>query len=162
MTRPGRPCRLSCETILRVDSRADSFIKLSPVYCRPLPAESPLLPAPFAWLHGRRFRSLFPILSTLSSRQKRRRTICRPWHPARTAGARSLINSHHKTQNMELSLLDWLQPETIIVYGGLTLLLVIVFAETGLFFGFFLPGTRCCLLRDSSPILRTSTHRCGC
>ncbi|HLT81365.1 MAG TPA: VTT domain-containing protein [Cyclobacteriaceae bacterium] len=41
---------------------------------------------------------------------------------------------------MELSLLDLLQPETIIVYGGLTLLLVIVFAETGLFFGFFLPG----------------------
>jgi membrane-associated protein len=41
---------------------------------------------------------------------------------------------------MELSLLDLLQPETIIIYGGLTLLLVIVFAETGLFFGFFLPG----------------------
>ena len=36
--------------------------------------------------------------------------------------------------------MDLLQPETIIVYGGLTLLLVIVFAETGLFFGFFLPG----------------------
>lgn len=41
---------------------------------------------------------------------------------------------------MELSLLEWLQPEAIIKYGGLTLLLLIVFAETGLFFGFFLPG----------------------
>lgn len=31
-------------------------------------------------------------------------------------------------------------PESIIVYGGLVLLLAVVFAETGLFFGFFLPG----------------------
>ena len=31
-------------------------------------------------------------------------------------------------------------PESIIHYGGLALLLVVVFAETGLFFGFFLPG----------------------
>ncbi len=30
--------------------------------------------------------------------------------------------------------------EKLIHYGGLTLLLIIVFAETGLFFGFFLPG----------------------
>lgn len=33
-----------------------------------------------------------------------------------------------------------LSPETIIRIGGVALLLVIVFAETGLFFGFFLPG----------------------
>lgn len=31
-------------------------------------------------------------------------------------------------------------PESIIQYGGLVLLLAVVFAETGLFFGFFLPG----------------------
>jgi membrane-associated protein len=31
-------------------------------------------------------------------------------------------------------------PESIILYGGLYLLLFLVFAETGLFFGFFLPG----------------------
>jgi len=31
-------------------------------------------------------------------------------------------------------------PESIILYGGLVLLLAVVFAETGLFFGFFLPG----------------------
>jgi len=30
--------------------------------------------------------------------------------------------------------------EKLIAYGGITLLLIIVFAETGLFFGFFLPG----------------------
>lgn len=30
--------------------------------------------------------------------------------------------------------------EKLIAYGGLTLLLIVVFAETGLFFGFFLPG----------------------
>lgn len=33
-----------------------------------------------------------------------------------------------------------LNPQSIINYGGLTLLLFIIFAETGLFFGFFLPG----------------------
>src|SRR6478752_947127 len=33
-----------------------------------------------------------------------------------------------------------INPESIIKYGGLTLLLIIIFAETGLFFGFFLPG----------------------
>jgi membrane-associated protein len=33
-----------------------------------------------------------------------------------------------------------LNPESIIRYGGVLLLLFVVFAETGLFFGFFLPG----------------------
>lgn len=36
--------------------------------------------------------------------------------------------------------MELFNPEYIIQYGGLALLLVIVFAETGLFFGFFLPG----------------------
>ena len=31
-------------------------------------------------------------------------------------------------------------PESIIKYGGFTLLLFVIFAETGLFVGFFLPG----------------------
>ncbi len=39
-----------------------------------------------------------------------------------------------------LLFLDFLNPETIIQYGGLGLLLFVIFAETGLFFGFFLPG----------------------
>src|ERR1041385_8320114 len=33
-----------------------------------------------------------------------------------------------------------LSPETIIRIGGVALLVAIVFAESGLFFGFFLPG----------------------
>lgn len=36
--------------------------------------------------------------------------------------------------------LEYFNPQNIIQYGGLFLLLFIVFAETGLFFGFFLPG----------------------
>jgi membrane-associated protein len=39
-----------------------------------------------------------------------------------------------------LALLDFLKPETIIEKGGLALLTLIVFAESGLFIGFFLPG----------------------
>jgi len=39
-----------------------------------------------------------------------------------------------------LSFLDTFNPETIIQFGGIGLLLLIIFAETGVFFGFFLPG----------------------
>ncbi len=39
-----------------------------------------------------------------------------------------------------LAFLDAFNPENLIQVGGLTLMLVIIFAETGLFFGFFLPG----------------------
>ena len=39
-----------------------------------------------------------------------------------------------------MSLSELVNPEAIIQYGGLVLLLLIIFAETGLFFGFFLPG----------------------
>ncbi|MCS7074660.1 MAG: DedA family protein, partial [Bacteroidia bacterium] len=35
---------------------------------------------------------------------------------------------------------ELVHPESIIKYGGLPLLTLVVFAETGLFFGFFLPG----------------------
>lgn len=41
---------------------------------------------------------------------------------------------------MEFTLVYLFSPEAIIEYGGITLLLLIIFAETGLFFGFFLPG----------------------
>jgi membrane-associated protein len=40
----------------------------------------------------------------------------------------------------ELLFLDIFKPESIIEYGGLALLLLVVFAESGLFFAFFLPG----------------------
>lgn len=36
--------------------------------------------------------------------------------------------------------IEFFNPQNIIQYGGLALLLFIIFAETGLFFGFFLPG----------------------
>jgi membrane-associated protein len=39
-----------------------------------------------------------------------------------------------------LAFLDTFNPETLIRLGGLGLLLLIIFAETGVFFGFFLPG----------------------
>jgi membrane-associated protein len=38
------------------------------------------------------------------------------------------------------ALFESFNPENLIRYGGLGLLLVIIFAETGVFFGFFLPG----------------------
>ncbi len=38
------------------------------------------------------------------------------------------------------SISDLFNPEALLRYGGVTLLLVIVFAESGLFLGFFLPG----------------------
>jgi len=41
---------------------------------------------------------------------------------------------------LEITFRDLLNPEFYIVNGGLWLLLFIVFAETGLFAGFFLPG----------------------
>jgi membrane-associated protein len=39
-----------------------------------------------------------------------------------------------------LAFLDTFNPETLIQVGGLGLLMLIIFAETGVFFGFFLPG----------------------
>lgn len=47
-------------------------------------------------------------------------------------------------------MLDFLKtltdPESIVRYGGLWLLLFVIFAETGLFFGFFLPGDNLILI----------------
>ncbi|MFZ9295006.1 MAG: DedA family protein [Bacteroidia bacterium] len=37
-------------------------------------------------------------------------------------------------------------PESIIQYGGIVLLALVIFAETGIFFGFFLPGDNLVLL----------------
>ena len=39
-----------------------------------------------------------------------------------------------------MQLLQWLSPETILQAGGIGLLVLIVFLESGVFFGFFLPG----------------------
>ena len=50
-------------------------------------------------------------------------------------------------------------PESIITYGGLTLLLFVVFAETGLLVGFFLPGDS--LIFISGLICRTKPELLG-
>ena len=39
-----------------------------------------------------------------------------------------------------LLFIDLWNPEAIIQWGGLALLLAVIFIETGVFFGFFLPG----------------------
>ena len=43
-------------------------------------------------------------------------------------------------QDIFHELLSWLSPEKILQVGGLAMLIFIIFAESGLFFGFFLPG----------------------
>ncbi len=43
-------------------------------------------------------------------------------------------------ENIPNNLENWLNPEDILIYGGFWLLLFVIFAESGLFFGFFLPG----------------------
>ena len=39
-----------------------------------------------------------------------------------------------------MTFVEFFNPQNIIHYGGVALLLFVIFAETGLFFGFFLPG----------------------
>jgi len=56
-----------------------------------------------------------------------------------------MLHLWHKTIVLEIwetikEILGYVQPEYIIRYGGLFLLLSVVFIENGLFFGFFLPG----------------------
>jgi membrane-associated protein len=53
---------------------------------------------------------------------------------------RQLPENKTVTLSKEFSWKDLLNPMFYIIYGGLWMLLLIVFAETGLFAGFFLPG----------------------
>jgi membrane-associated protein len=48
-----------------------------------------------------------------------------------------ILEAHFMTV---LAFLESINPENLIQVGGLGLLLLIIFAETGVFFGFFLPG----------------------
>ena len=43
-------------------------------------------------------------------------------------------------EEMMVSWMDWINPETILKQGGIWLLLLIIFLETGIFVGVFLPG----------------------
>ena len=57
-----------------------------------------------------------------------------------TVATSSLVNNTTITLHKKFTWHDVLNPMFYIVYGGLWMLLFIIFAETGLFAGFFLPG----------------------
>lgn len=67
-------------------------------------------------------------------------TISSPQHTSITRATTSLKSNELILLHKQFTWKDLLNPMFYIVYGGLWLLLFIVFAETGLFVGFFLPG----------------------
>lgn len=67
-------------------------------------------------------------------------TINCPFHDTYTVPAGTLHENAVITLHKSFTWKDLLNPMFYIVYGGFFLLLFIVFAETGLFVGFFLPG----------------------
>ena len=56
------------------------------------------------------------------------------------------INYYNNMHLIKFSMARFINPQFYIEYGGLWLLVFIIFAETGLFAGFFLPGDSlfCC------------------
>jgi len=66
--------------------------------------------------------------------------ISAPAHAAKELSGAALTDGMEITLKKEFTWKDLVNPMFYIVYGGLWLLLFIVFAETGLFAGFFLPG----------------------
>jgi membrane-associated protein len=67
-------------------------------------------------------------------------TITCDFHETYSVAAASLKDNAVITLHKSFTWTDLLNPMFYIVYGGFWLLLFIVFAETGLFVGFFLPG----------------------
>ncbi|MBO9201063.1 VTT domain-containing protein [Niastella sp. MAH-29] len=67
-------------------------------------------------------------------------TITSQYHDELSVAAGSLKDNAVLTLHKSFTWKDLLNPMFYIVYGGFFLLLFIVFAETGLFVGFFLPG----------------------
>jgi membrane-associated protein len=67
-------------------------------------------------------------------------TISSAHHAPLTLAIASLKENQVVTLEKKFTYTDLLNPMFYIVYGGFFLLLFIVFAETGLFVGFFLPG----------------------
>jgi membrane-associated protein len=67
-------------------------------------------------------------------------TISSPHHESQTLAIASLRETEIIVLEKKFTWKDLLNPMFYIVYGGFFLLLFIVFAETGLFVGFFLPG----------------------
>lgn len=67
-------------------------------------------------------------------------TISNVEHTPLTLATATLTNDLLVTLHKKFTWKDLVNPMFYIIYGGLWLLLFIVFAETGLFIGFFLPG----------------------
>lgn len=67
-------------------------------------------------------------------------TIINEGYDIKTISAADIDPSHQIILNKQFSWTDLLTPMFYILYGGLWLLLIIIFAETGLFVGFFFPG----------------------
>ena len=67
-------------------------------------------------------------------------TIASPQYTPVTVATTSLQNDGSITLHKDFTYKELLNPMFYIIYGGLWLLVFIVFAETGLFVGFFLPG----------------------
>lgn len=67
-------------------------------------------------------------------------TISSVEHTPLTMATATLSNDFLLTLHKNFTWKDLVNPMFYIIYGGLWLLLCIVFAETGLFIGFFLPG----------------------
>lgn len=67
-------------------------------------------------------------------------TINKPGYSDKIVYRKDIVNESLVVVNKEFSWTDLFTPMFYIIYGGLWLLLLIIFAETGLFVGFFFPG----------------------
>ncbi len=61
-------------------------------------------------------------------------------YKTKTVAVKEISDLHQVILNKKFTWTDLLTPMFYIIYGGLWLLLLIIFAETGLFIGFFFPG----------------------
>lgn len=67
-------------------------------------------------------------------------TITNTGYAAKTVAVKEISSDNKIILDKKFSWTDLLTPMFYIIYGGLWLLLLIIFAETGLFIGFFFPG----------------------
>lgn len=67
-------------------------------------------------------------------------TIATKGYSNKTVSVKAIASSNQVILDKEFSWTDLLTPMFYILYGGIWLLLFIIFAETGLFVGFFFPG----------------------
>ncbi len=67
-------------------------------------------------------------------------TITKEGYSVQRASVNEIRQGKEVLMNKEFSWTDLLTPMFYILYGGIWLLLIIIFAETGLFIGFFFPG----------------------